>query len=318
MDLTAYQALRERCAWIDLTGRGKIRVTGEDRVRLLHAMCTNNVEQLQPGSGCYAFFLTAQGKILADANVYCMPDYLLLDTEPETKQRVMDHLDKFIIADDATLHDFTAATATLAIEGPEAEKVVNNLGGMPAATPLSLVEWGRCQVANWNYTGGRGYTIFADIEDRGSLLQRLAAAGVPQADLPAADAVRLENFRPRYGLDFSEAQIPQETQQMQAVHFSKGCYLGQEIVERVRSRGHVNRQLSRITIDSQDVPQPGATVELEGKSVGEITSAVFSPDRQKVLGFAIIRAEALQPSAALSVNGVPATAEASRVPTVEF
>src|SRR3954453_19633501 len=107
MDSRAYQALREESAWIDLTGRGKIRVTGDDRVRLLHAMCTNHVEDLLPGTGCYAFFLSPQGRILADVNIFCMPDYFLLDTEADTKQRVAEHLDKYIIADDVTLHDFT-------------------------------------------------------------------------------------------------------------------------------------------------------------------------------------------------------------------
>src|SRR5919106_4918026 len=105
-----YDALRNRAAYIDLSGRGNIRATGEDRVRLLHAMTTNHVEQLQPGTGCYGFFLTAQGRILADVNLFCMPDYILLDTEPETRQRVREHLERYIIADDVTLEDFTDCT----------------------------------------------------------------------------------------------------------------------------------------------------------------------------------------------------------------
>src|SRR3954470_2146452 len=102
MDRNSYDALRERAAWIDLTGRGKIRATGDDRARLLHSMTTNNIQALLPGEGCYTFFLTAQGRIIADANIFAMTDYLLIDTEPETKQRVYEHLDKFIIADDVT------------------------------------------------------------------------------------------------------------------------------------------------------------------------------------------------------------------------
>src|SRR4051794_16112399 len=103
--MNGYQALRESAAWIDLSGRGKIRLTGEDRARLLHAMTTNEIQKLAPGQGSYTFFLNAQGRILADANVVILEDTVLLDTEPETRERVFQHLDQFIIADDVTLED---------------------------------------------------------------------------------------------------------------------------------------------------------------------------------------------------------------------
>jgi aminomethyltransferase len=303
MDSNLYQALRERAAWIDLTGRGKIRVTGEDRVRFLHAMSTNHIQQLQPGTGCYAFFLNAQGKILADVNIFCMPDYLLLDTEPEMKDRVMEHLDKFIIADDVTLHDFTDATATVTVEGPETARVLNDLGGMPAQTPFSLVEWNRSQIAQWSYTGGPGYAVYVPAEEKQEFIEQLTLAGVPRADMDTADAVRIENQRPRCGVDFTEAQIPQESQQASAIHFSKGCYIGQEIVERVRSRGHVNRRLATIEIDGKELPARGTLVQFDGKDVGEITSSAWSPSRNKVVAFARLRGEALEPGSSLLVNG---------------
>src|SRR5437588_380514 len=116
--MTGYQALRERAAWLDLSGRGKIKLTGEDRARLLHAMTTNHIQQLTSGQGCYAFFLSAQGRILADVNVICRTDHFLLDTEPETRDKVYRHLDKYIIADDVTLEDLIPGTATIALEGP--------------------------------------------------------------------------------------------------------------------------------------------------------------------------------------------------------
>jgi aminomethyltransferase len=302
MDPNAYQAIREHAAWIDLSGRGKIRATGEDRVRLMHAMCTNHIEELQPGTGCYAFFLTAQGRILADANVFCMPDYLLIDTEPEARQKVLEHLDRFIIADDVALHDFTEATATIAVEGPDAERVLKEHGAVPAHLACSMVEWGRSDVAHCTYTGGPGYTIFVPAEEKAEVVRKLA---LPQADLETADVVRLEHGRPRYGIDFTDANIPHETQQLQAVHFSKGCYIGQEIVERVRSRGQVNRLLTRIEIDAADAPSPGAKVMTGDKEAGAITSAAFSPGRGKVVGFAILRAESLRTP--LTLNGSSVT-----------
>ncbi len=104
-----YRALRESAALIDLTGRGHILLTGEDRVRLAHAMCSNHIQALTSGTGCYAMFLSAQGRILADANVLCADDALILDTEPEAAAFLAGHIDKYIIADDCTVHDATAS-----------------------------------------------------------------------------------------------------------------------------------------------------------------------------------------------------------------
>src|SRR5229473_1485335 len=114
-----YQVLRSGAAWLDLSARGKIIATGEDRKRLLHAMTTNQVQKLEPGEGCYAFFLNAQGRILGDVNIFVLQDIVLLDTEPETRQKLREHLDRYIIADDVTLEDATSSLATVALEGPE-------------------------------------------------------------------------------------------------------------------------------------------------------------------------------------------------------
>src|SRR6266852_2507053 len=122
-----YQALRETVAYIDLSTRGRIFATGEDRVRLLHAMTTNHIEQLQPGQGCYVFFLNAQGRILADANVFILPDRILLDVEPELRQKLYQHLDKFIIADDVTLEDASESLTAMCFQGPLAAQALASL-----------------------------------------------------------------------------------------------------------------------------------------------------------------------------------------------
>jgi folate-binding protein YgfZ len=313
MNELGYKGLRERAAWIDLTGRGKIRASGEDRARLLHAMTTNQVQQLTPGSGCYAFFLTAQGRILADVNLFCLPEYFLLDTEPETKQRLYEHLDKFIIADDVTLEDATETMATISVEGPEAEEILNELGAPIPGSEYAIEAWGSWLVARASSTGVDGLTIFLPLDEKTQLVSILETAEVPEADAEAATAVRLENHRPRYGPDIDESLIPQETQQMHAIHFAKGCYLGQEIVERVRSRGHLNKMLVPIEIDTQDPVDAGTRVFMDAKDMGRITSAAFSPALQKTVAFAVVRVDALG-GQALSVNGAPAIAAASRVP----
>jgi aminomethyltransferase len=268
-------------------------------------MTTANIEELVPGAGCYAFFLTAQGRILADAHVFAMPDYLLIDTEPESKQRVFDHLEKFIIADDVILRDFTNDYATLNVEGPLAAQVLEKLGAPLAHAPCSIAEWSHSEIAHISYTGQPGYSFFVPCEHMNDCIKQLGDAGVVQADVGTADVVRVENAKPRYGVDITESSIPQETQQMYAVHPSKGCYIGQEIVERVRSRGHLNKMLYPMEIDSAVPPAPGAAVHSDGKDVGVITSAVFSPLRNKVAGFGIIRTEAV--NSALTVNGASAS-----------
>ena len=146
--------------------------------------------------------------------------------------------------------------------------------------------------------------MFIPCEHKDEIIAKLTAAGVVKSDLPTADVVRIENGRPRYGVDILETSLPQETQQMHAVHFAKGCYLGQEIVERVRSRGHVNKLLVPIEIDASVAPAAGARIDADGKEVGAITSAAFSPAKNKVVALGIVRADALK--SPLSIGGAAA------------
>ena len=297
-----YEALREGAAWLDLSARGKIKALGEDGARLLHAMTTNHVQQLTPGTGCYAYFLSAQGRILGDVNLLCRPDHFLLDTEPETREKILKHLDSFIIADDVTLKDITESTATIAVEGPQAAAILTKLGAPVPEREYDNAEWERMLVVRTSYTGGPGFFIIAPLEQREDILQRLQSAGVLAATPDAFRIVRIENGRPRYGEDISERFLAQETNQSRALNFQKGCYLGQEIVERVRSRGQIHRVLVPIQIDTTDVPAPGTKLHLGETSVGEITSAVFSPALGKVAALAYVRVEHAQPGSEVSLG----------------
>ncbi len=306
MNSLAYEALRQHAAWIDLSGRGKIRLTGEDRARLLHAMTTNHVQQLTPGTGCYAFFLTANGRVLSDVNLFCLPEYFLLDTEPETDRRVFEHLDKFIIADDVTLEDVTETTATVNLEGPEAEEMLEFLKAPIPEPPYGIVAWADRFIARVSSTGADGFSIFLPVEQKADLIAQLESAGAVEADRDTADVMRIENAKPRYGVDITEALIPQETQQMQALHFSKGCYLGQEIVERVRSQGHITKQLTPMEIDTEEAFDGPIKIIADGKEAGEITSSAFSPARNKVVALGILRVKAMT-AKDLTANGAPVT-----------
>lgn len=304
--MNGYQELRESAAWLDLSGRGKIRVTGEDRARLLHAMTTNHVQQLKPGQGCYAFFLSAQGRILADVNILCRDEDFLLDTEPETREKLYQHLDKFIIADDVTLEDLTSELATIGIEGPTAAEVLRRAGAPVPVEDYSSEKWGSSLVARISYTGGPGFFVFTPVDDRNALIAALEQEGAVAADLQAANVVRLEHGKPRYGNDLSERFLAQEANQMHALHFNKGCYLGQEIVERVRSRGQIHRRLLPVHLDSDQAPAPGTKLESGGKDMAEITSAVFSPALGKTVALAYVRTD-IKPGDVLSWGDVSAT-----------
>src|SRR6185295_13067011 len=172
-----YIALREHAAWLDLSGRGKIRATGEDRARLLHAMTTNQVETLQPGQGCYAFFLSAQGRILADVNLLCFEDHFLLDTEPETRTKVYEHLDRYIIADGVALEDQTERIATIAIEGPEAGAALAALDAPQPAAPYSSAPWSYGTVARLDTAGTGGFFLMIPVEEKQVVTSRLTEAG---------------------------------------------------------------------------------------------------------------------------------------------
>ena len=300
-----YQALRESAAWLDLTGRGFIRITGEDRARLLHALSTNHVEQLQPGEGCYAFFLNAQGRILADAHILRRAEDFLLDTEPETARFVCQHLDKHIIADDVILEDLTARTAVLAVEGPRAAAVLAALGAPQPESFCQHAAWEYATVARLSATGLPGWRIFAPLARREELAGRLAEAGAASAGAEAARTVRLEKGKPRYGEDLTDRHLPQETQLLHAIHFSKGCYLGQEIVERIRSQGQVRRVLLPLMVHAAEAPRPGTRIMAGESDAGEITSAAFSPAFGKVAALGYLRREVTVPGVTLSAAGAP-------------
>lgn len=260
----------------ELPGRGRIKASGEDRKRLLHAMSTNHVQQLEPGQGCYAFFLSAQGRIQSDVTILCREDHLLLDVEPAQRTPVFQHLDKFIIADDVTLEDLSDQQTTLAVEGPEAAEILTAIGAELPASDYGSVEWAGRLVVRTTYTGAPGFHIYLSPLDAPILRETLEDAGARPATADEVEHARILHGKPRYGVDIVDTTLPQETQLAHALHFSKGCYLGQEIVERIRSRGHVNKVLKRIEFEG-DAPE------------GTVTSRTTDPATGKTVALAYVR-----------------------------
>jgi aminomethyltransferase len=279
-----YQALRHGAAWIDLTSRGRIIVRGRDRARLLHAITSNEVKKMTPGSGCYAFLLSPQGRIQADLNLFCFEDHFLIDTEPELREKVFLHIKRYIIADQVELEDVTGATACLGLEGPDAARM------LPTVPPADFahVPWEDASIAAVTATGQPGVRLFCPADSAAEYVHLFESAGAVQAADDDVRLVRIENGRPRYGEDIRDTSLPQETQQMHAISFTKGCYLGQEIVERIRAQGRVNKKLTRVVLPGTDIPAPGTKTTID-EADAEITSAVLSPTSNEVVALAYVR-----------------------------
>jgi aminomethyltransferase len=267
-------AFFESASLFELPGRGRIKAFGEDRKRLLHAMTTNQVQELEPGQGCYAFFLSAQGRILSDVTILAQSDHLLLDVEPAQAQPVFAHLDKYIIADDVTLEDVTNQQTTLALEGPTAKDILEAIGAPVPVNDYDSVEWAGRLIVKTSYTGAHGYHIYLSPLDAPILRETLQDARALEAGGEEIETARILHARPLYGVDITEKNLPQETQLTHALNFTKGCYLGQEIVERVRSRGHVNKLLKRVELPIED---------------GTVTSSASDPRNGKTVGLAYVR-----------------------------
>ncbi len=292
-----YQALRTTAAVFDLAARGRIVVRGRDRARLLHNLTSNDVKKMAPGSDCYAFLLSPQGRIQADLYLLCFADRFLIDTERELREKAFAHIKRYIIADQVELEDVTNSTACIALEGPNAANVLLAIGA-PVPGEYAHESWGDRIVAGLNATGQPGFRIYG-----AESIRELEAAGAVQASSEDIRAVRIENGKPRYGEDISDRSLPQETQQMHAVSFTKGCYLGQEIVERIRAQGHVNKKLMRLRIEGTD-PLPQATkLTHDGADAGEITSSAFSPESGNIAALAYVRTQFATPDTALFAAG---------------
>jgi folate-binding protein YgfZ len=320
--LAEYEAARNNVALVDTNFRAVFALTGPDRVRYLNAVTSGNIRDLTPGQSALALLLNAQGHMLAELMTLVLEDRLLVLSHAFLRQRTFEILDRFIIMDDATLADDTAQTGTLAIEGPKAPDLLRKLmhveymqlpdGAHVTAVLDSAGAAIPCRVLRHSLFGIRGAELLLPRESLSAAWQALTAAARVQGGAPigyrALNMLRLEAGIPWFGTDFDEHQIPQEAG-VESTHisFTKGCYTGQEIVERVRSRGHVNRRLTGLLFNSAEVPKPGATVlAKDGTEAGHITSAAFSPLAGKATGMAYLRREYLEPGTTLQCGNVAA------------
>jgi folate-binding protein YgfZ len=303
-----YKALREAVAILDLSFRGRVCLLGNDRVRFLHGQITNDIKKLGAGEGCYAALTTAKGKMESDLNVFNLPDELLLDFEPGLTEKISQRLEKFIVADDVQIVDATPHYGLLSVQGPKAVEVVRAMGfaSQPpkefSITKISDTALGEIYLANplRIFPGKPGFDIFVPNQSLGAVADKLMAAaksvGGGACGWKAFEAVRIEAGIPRFGADMDETNLPMECIEARAMSFNKGCYIGQEVLNRIHAIGHVNKELRglRLADDLKALPQPHDKLFHNDKEVGYITSTIKSPALKANIALGYVRREANQ------------------------
>jgi folate-binding protein YgfZ len=318
--LDEYRALREGAGLVDRSGRGKIVVAGADRRTYLHAMLTNDIAALGPGTGCYAAYLTPQGRMIADMWVYELGDVCLLDLHPSIKDLVIQRLDQSIFSEDVKLGDLTEAFAGFGIYGPRSADVVAKAidsGGSadgPAAAGLADLAPFRSVrvpflgdpviVVATDKLGVRGLEVIYDRRLGDPLHDALVNAGGIDVGSDAFTAVRVEAGRPKFPIDMDQDTIPLEAGiEKQAISFTKGCYPGQEVVIRIlhRGRGRVARKLAGLVVRDETVPVRGDRLVVGDAEVGHISSAAYSPSLACPLALGYLAREFLEPGTAVTI-----------------
>jgi folate-binding protein YgfZ len=281
-----------------LDARIVVRVTGDDRASFLHGMCTADVNGARPGAILPALFLTEHAHVIADAFIWVTRDALLLDIDAEAWTRTRAHLEKLLVADDV---EFDGATelALIDVEGPAALDAT----ALSSLAPWTFIEDAKSLVGNLPRFGGPAATVIAP---RGSVDSTIAAIlanrpGLRRIDSSVLETIRVENGVARVGVDTTDKTIALEARLNRAISFNKGCYLGQETIERATARGGLKKRMFGLKFSTADVPAAGSVLSLDGKEVGRVTSAVLS-QRFGAIGLAILHHSAWTPGTELKVG----------------
>jgi len=276
-----FDALLSGCGLFRLSNRAKISLSGKDRMRWLNGMISNRVRDLAPGQGVYAFVLNPQGHILGDLYAYNRGESLLVDSDQSQAERLLEIFRRHIIMDAVQLANVSDQSTAIGIAGPQAGEVLRAAGlNFGEVSPLQFVDrtWREVplSVARNDNAVIESYEVWLTPAHVSLLWEALASSGATAVGSTPLELLRIACGIPRYGQDIRERDLPQETEQLRALSFDKGCYIGQEIVERIRSRGKVHRCFTGFEVTGP-LPVPGEKIQYQGKEVGEVTSAASLP-----------------------------------------
>jgi folate-binding protein YgfZ len=282
-----------------------LKLTGPDRARLLHNLCTNQILDLQPGDGCEAFITNVRGKILGHVLVFCGDDSLTVDTVAGQADRLVAHLDKYAIQEDVEVEDRSPAWADLLVAGRQLPDLWDLLswGPLPSAPyqhSVAEIPGGTVAVRRVPMTAAPTLLVSGDTHCLSRVAESLRNAGARDCPPGALETLRVEAGWPEYGRDITESNLPQEVNRdSQTLHFEKGCYLGQETVARIDALGHVNWKLTGLRFPGPNVPAAGTDVMHAGKVAGRVTSAVYSPRLNAPLAMGYVRCQYEAPGTSL-------------------
>ncbi len=309
-----FAALRSGCGVYDLGFRAKISLTGSDRVRWLNGMVTNNVRDLAAAQGVYAFLLNPQGHILGDLYAYNRGESITVDTDRAQAEKILATFDHYIIMDDVEVADLSEQLTALGVCGPKSGEVLAAAGfAIPEMRSLQVrsATWQgtECTLVRGEDSEHPSYEIWLAAGGVRSLWEALRAAGATPVGSEALELERIVAGIPRYGIDIRERDLPQETEQARALNFNKGCYVGQEIVERIRSRGAVHRKFTGFIADGPAPIAAGMKIVASEKEVGEVTSSatLLLAGKEKIVALGYIRREIGTPGREVSLGRAQAT-----------
>jgi folate-binding protein YgfZ len=309
----------------DRSALGKVTVTGRDRAAFLQGMLSNDVKALQPGQGCPAAFLDAHGKVVSLLAVYALEDRILLELPAGSTEKFLQAIDKYLISEKAYFESADEAYAILALQGPDAEKILSGLSGVTLGP--SPYSHGEASIAGVPVHVMRrsdavtpGFHCWTAPPHAGALWKALCGAGAIPVGAEALEVLRVEAGIPAYGRDVDETVILPETRLETLVSYTKGCYIGQETVARVKYRGHINRGLSGLVLEDDGVPRQGDAIIAEDKDVGLVTSAVLSIALGTPIALGYVRREHFEPGATVSLRmgGGVVPARVSELPFVKL
>lgn len=294
-----HHAVRQSVGVVDLSHRGRFRLTGSDRAAYLHRIISNDVEGLSVGQGNYATILTNRGKIIADMKVFVFDDAIGLETAPITTSSLYQELDKYLIADDVAIEDFTECTGVVGVHGPKSAELLQQACGFDVKdlpeyhSVVDEVEGGQIVCSRANETGEMGYNLCVASESMEWLWNSILAEGrsseIAPVGLAALNSLRIEAGIPQIGAELGDSVFPGEAELESAISYEKGCYIGQEIVARMKYRGHPNRLLRGFEITGDTLPQSGDRLLDGDKEIGWITSALVSPTFDMPIAMGYVR-----------------------------
>ncbi|MDX6574925.1 MAG: hypothetical protein QOE96_878 [Blastocatellia bacterium] len=305
-----YSAVRDGGAGvIDLSSRGRLLISGSEAVMFLNGLITNDMKTLAVNSWMAAIFPNVQGRLLAAVRIIHRADGFLIDTESPTLETVAKLLERFTLAGDFLVNNLTNETAMLSIQGRNAAAVIRQAFGETAAAlarervvTAQLDNGSDVTVIRATHTGEDGFDLFVNANDAPKLLEVVRDAGAQPFGSEVAETLRIEAGIPRFGIDMDETKVVTETNLDDAVSFTKGCYIGQEIIARIKYRGHVAKKLTGLLVEHDGTLEGGLKIlSADDKEIGSITSSTVSPQLKKTIALGYVKYDYLEPGTKVKV-----------------